>query len=178
VTPRGRKCQVVDTNVLVVANQRSTASRACASSCATALVNIKKFGAIVIDDGDRILSEYRGYCSVSGQPGIGDSFIRWIHDNRGRQELVEVVGIIPTEGGLSFVEFPKHEELAKFDHADKKFVAVANAHRNKPHILQASDSKWWGWKNSLMSCGITVEFLCPNEIQKTFERKFGARARP
>lgn len=178
MTPRGRKCQVVDTNVLVVANQRSNASRACASSCATALINIKKFGVIVIDEGDRILSEYRGYCSVSGQPGIGDSFIRWIHDNRGRRDLVEIVRISPTEDGLTFMEFPEDEELAKFDPADKKFVAVANTHRNKPHILQAADSKWWGWKDPLKSSGITVEFLCPDEIQKTFERKFGGGARP
>jgi hypothetical protein len=26
----------------------------------------------------------------------------------------------------------------------------------------------------LTSCGIAVEFLCPDEIQEVFERKFGA----
>ena len=111
---------------------------------------------------------------MAGQPGLGDSFVRWIHDNRGREELVQIVGLTLPDGHGDFAEFPKHPELAKFDPADKKFVAVASAHADRPHILQASDSKWWGWKDSLASCGITVEFLCPDEVQKIFERKFGA----
>lgn len=157
---RGRKCQVVDTNVLVVANGRNGGSYACARNCARALLDIKHFGVIVIDDGDLILSEYRTHCSLSGQPGLGDSFIRWIHDNCGRGELVHMVALTRREGGGDFAEFPEHPELAEFDPADKKFVAVANAHQDKPPILQASDSKWWDWKDPLMSSGITVEFLC------------------
>jgi len=170
---RGRKCQVVDTNVLVVANRRNGGSYACARNCARALLAIKKLGALVVDDRDCILSEYRSYCSLSGQPGIGDSFIRWVHDNRGRTELVQVVALTPGAGGVSFKEFPDHAGLATFDSADKKFVAAANAHPDKPPILQASDSKWWGWKEPLACRGITVEFLCPDEIREVFQRKFG-----
>ena len=169
---RGRKCQIVDTNVMVVANGRNGGSHACARNCARALLSIKHFGTIVIDDGDRILSEYRANCSLAGQQGMGDSFIRWVHDNRGRGELVQVVALTQREGGDDFVEFPDHPELAEFDPADRKFVAVAYAHQDKPPILQASDSKWWGWKDALMSSRITVEFLCPDEIQAAFERKF------
>ena len=62
---RGRKTQVVDTNVAVVANRRNNESYACANKCAEALVDIKKFGVIVIDDADSILSEYRANCSAS-----------------------------------------------------------------------------------------------------------------
>ena len=171
MTPRGRKCQVVDTNVLITANQKSGSSRACASSCATALLSIKKVGAIVIDDEGTILSEYRGYCSVGGQPGIGDSFIRWIHDNLGRKELVQMVPLRLAEPGGDFADFPQHPGLMGFDPSDKKFVAIANAHPEKPCILQATDSKWWGWKDSLKDCGITVEFLCPEEIKLKFEQK-------
>lgn len=169
---RGRKCQVVDTNVLVVANGRSGGSLACARNCARALLNIKHFGTIVIDEGDRILSEYRGYCSLAGQPGVGDSFIRWVHDNRGRGELVQVIALTQREGGGDLAEFPEGPDLAEFDPADKKFVAVANAHQDKPPILQASDTKWWGWREALQACGITVEFLCPDEIEAVFRRKF------
>jgi len=165
---------VADTNVLVVANRRDGGSYACARNCARALLSLKKVGVIVIDDRDLILSEYRAHCSLAGQPGIGDSFIRWVHDNRGREELVQTVAITPREGGEGFVEFPEHQELVNFDPADKKFVAAANAHQDKPHILQAADSKWWGWKGALVSCGITVDFLCPDEIKKVYERKFGA----
>lgn len=75
------------------------------------------------------------------------------------------------------LQFPDHEDLAALDPSDRKFVSVANAHANNPPILQATDSKWWGWKEALSACGITVEFLCPKEIQETYERKMaGCRA--
>ena len=50
---------------------------------------------IVIDDGDRILGEYRANCSpYRRQPGVGDAFVRWVHDNRGRADLVHTVSYI------------------------------------------------------------------------------------
>jgi hypothetical protein len=165
---------VVDTNVMVVANRPNNEPYVCASNCAQALLTIKQLGVIVIDDGDYILTEYRRNCSISGQPGVGDSFIRWVHDNRGRGELVHVVTLTPREKPPhDFEQFPEHAGLAALDPSDRKFVSVANAHREKPPILQATDSKWWGWKEPLAACGITVEFLCPKEIQEKYERKMG-----
>ena len=171
---RGRKPHVVDTNVAVVANQRSRESYSCASACAQALLKIRNCGFLVIDDGDRILAEYRRNGSLSGQPGAGDYFIKWVHDNRGRRDLVQIVVITPKAGDPDdFTEFPSHQDLSNFDPSDRKFVAVANAHPAKPPILQGTDSKWWGWKDALNACGITIEFLCPAEIEETYHRKFG-----
>ena len=170
--PRGRKCNVVDTNVLVVANHRAGTSYACANNCARVLLSIKKNGVIVLDGGDRILSEYRVYCCVRGQPGLGDSFVRWIHDNIGREDLVHRVDVNPQIGGHQFCEFPEHDELDDFDPADEVFVAVSNAHPQRPAIVQAADSKWWGWKEALQQCGIVVEFVCPDEVAAAYERKF------
>ncbi len=172
---RGRKTQVVDTNVAVVANRRNNESYACANNCAQALLGIKKFGVIVIDDGDSILSEYRANCSPYGrQPGIGDSFVRWVHDNRGRADLVQTIPLtVAPDLPHDFVEFPDHGDLTEFDPSDRKFVAVANAHNDKPPIIEATDSKWWGWKDALAACGITIEFLCPNEIEEIYRRKMG-----
>lgn len=172
---RGRKHQVVDTNVMVVANRLENESYSCASACARALLDIKQLGVIVIDDRDAILSEYRQNCSIRGQPGVGDSFVRWIHDNRGRADLVQAVPLtVSIERAHDFEEFPRHDGLGGLDPSDRKFVAVANAHPQKPPILQATDSKWWGWREALSHCGIAVEFLCPEEIQATYERKMGA----
>jgi len=169
---RGRLAKVVDTNVPVVANHRDGGSYACASKCARALLEIKNHGVIAIDDGDHILSEYRAYCSVAGQPGPGDSFIRWIHDNRGRADLVHAITITPSVAGKhQFVEFPEHKDLDAFDPADEKFVAVANAHPEKPPVLQASDSKWHAWSAALHELRITVQFLCPEETKAVFARK-------
>jgi len=173
VTRRGRKCQVVDTNVAVVANRRGNESYSCVNNCAQALLNVKNCGVLVVDAGDLILSEYRATCSLSGQPGVGDSFIRWVHDNIGRADLVQMVRITPVGSQLGFEEFPGHPGLATFDPSDRKFVAVAIAHRERPSILQALDSKWWGWKEPLLECGITVDFLCAEEVQASYRRKMG-----
>jgi hypothetical protein len=170
---RGRKPQVVDTNVVVVANRRHGESYKCAARCARALLKIKNSGVLVIDDRDRILFEYRTNCRIAGQPGVGDSFTRWAHDHIGQTDLVNVVPINPSEDPPYFTEFPDHKGLEGFDISDRKFVAVANAHAVKPSILQATDSKWWGWKDHLAECGITVEFLCPDEIAESYHHKIG-----
>jgi hypothetical protein len=170
----GRRCQVVDTNVLVVANHRDGGSRACARNCARALLAIKNLGVIVLDDRGHILSEYRRYCCIAGQPGLGDSFIKWVHDNLGRADLVHTVSPTKIQANHQFAEFPDHPDLGDFDPADEVFIAVANTHPEKPSVLQASDSKWWGYKNVLLACGITVEFLCQEEVEAAFNRKFGS----
>lgn len=170
----GRNARVVDTNVVVVSNRRNGESRECANHCAQALLKITKLGLLVLDNQGLILTEYRRYCSFSGQPGIGDYFFRWVHDNLGQAHFVQRVAIANhPDAPHSFVEFPEHEELTTFDPADRKFVAVSNAHQDKPMILQASDSKWWGVKDALLECGITVDFLCRSEIEEVHRRKTG-----
>ena len=52
------------------------------------------------------------------------------------------------------------------------FVAVAAGHKRRPPILQGTDAKWWGWSAALAECGITVEFLCAEEMREQYERKF------
>lgn len=55
--------------------------------------------------------------------------------------------------------------------SDRKFVAVVNAHKKKPPIYQATDSKWWGWNDALEEVGIHVEFLCPDYIKSKYKKK-------
>ncbi len=76
-----------------------------------------------------------------------------------------------TKNGDSYDEFPEHIDFAEFDTSDRKFVAVANAHIDKPPILQATDSKWWGWKEGLEESGISVTFLCPDYIKAKYQEK-------
>ncbi len=70
-----------------------------------------------------------------------------------------------------FEEFPRHDGLKEFDLADRKFVAVSIAHPKRPVILQATDTKWWGWKEALAECGVRVDFLCATEIEESYKRK-------
>ncbi len=168
---------VVDTNVPKTANlaiqpdPNSDVPDECILACVEAVEYVIKKKGLVIDATDEIFTEYRQQLSMSGQPGIGDIFMKWVHDNRWSLPDSQRVNI--TKNGESYDEFPDHDDLNDFDRSDRKFVAVSAAHTNKPPILQATDSKWWGWKEGLSQCGITVQFMCTVYIQSKYQEKMG-----
>lgn len=165
---------VVDTNVPLTANGVATASAECVRACAEALLEIMTDRrAIAIDDGWRILREYMGKLRPSGQPGLGDRFLKWVLTNRENPLRCEQVTIRPRGSEHDFEEFPGTADLAAFDPSDRKLVAVAAAHPCRPPILEGVDSKWWGWRVGLEAAGIRVHFLCPDDVRTTYEAKFG-----
>jgi hypothetical protein len=166
---------VVDTNVAVTANGKSAASPSCVLECVTALRTIMRSGRLALDDGYRILNEYRRHLAASGQPGLGDAFFKWVHDHQADELRCQQVRIRPrADDDQSFEEFPDHPGLGSFDPADRKFVAVAAACPDGPApILQATDSKWWGWREPLAQCGIEVRFLCEAEVSAKYRQKMG-----
>lgn len=172
-----KKC-ILDTNVPKIANLAVNPSTipdnmiSCVSACIDAVEHVVKNGGLVIDADNEIYTEYRKQLALRGQPGIGDRFMKWVHDNRGFFPDSDRVRI--TKNGNDYDEFPKHAGLNDFDYSDRKFVAVANAHRDKPPILQATDSKWWGWKDALADVGITVNFLCIDYVKQKYNKKMGA----
>ena len=169
------KC-VVDTNVPKVANsapnpEESDFPEVCVLACVAAIEQVMLRKSLVIDSGNEIFDEYRQQLSLGGQPGVGDVFMKWVHDRRWLLPEDQRVSITPN--GDSYNEFPAHHGLTEFDRSDRKFVAVANAHPEQPPILQATDSKWWGWKEALREVGITVRFVCPEHIQEKYREKMG-----
>jgi len=168
---------LVDTNVPKTANlatqpdPKSDVSDVCVLACIEAVEHVIKKRGLVIDAGDEIFNEYRQQLSMKGQPGVGDRFMKWVHDNR--WSLPDAHRVTITRNGDSYDEFPTHDGLKDFDISDRKFVAVANAHAGKPPILQATDSKWWGWKDALAQVGITVQFLCPDYVEAKYAEKIG-----
>ena len=175
------KC-LVDTNVPKVANLaihpdvNSDVSDACILACIEAVEHVILRRGLVLDDGDEIFDEYRQQLSLKGQPGVGDGFMKWVHDNR--WSLPDCDRVCITQHDESYKEFPDHEKLVDFDKSDRKFVAAANAHPQKPPILQATDSKWWGWKEALADVGIQVQFLCPEYARTKFATKITEKSRP
>lgn len=169
-----KKC-IVDTNVPKTANLYVNPTKIrrellpCVLGCIEAIEHVTQNGGLVIDSENEIFNEYRHQLSMQGQPGVGDSFMKWVHDNRWKSDYVERISITKNEN--SYLEFPVHSGLTNFDNSDRKFVAVANAHPEKPPILQATDSKWWGWKDALEQVGITVHFICPEYIQNKYRKK-------
>lgn len=167
---------VVDTNIPINANLAKDPESIpgelifCVYNCILAIDHVIKNRSLVIDSGDEIYNEYRNKLSLSGQPGTGDKFMKWVHDNRWMFVKENRVSISP-DGDDSYIEFPGHQGLDNFDISDRKFVAVSNGHPKKPVILQSTDSKWWGWKEALAEVGIKVQFLCPEYAEKKYKEK-------
>ncbi len=169
---------VIDTNVLLVANQRhDDVSPECVVECVERLRRIQRTGVTVIDDGYRIIREYQHKTSPNQPKGVGDVFLKWLLRNMGNAARVEQVSLMETAEN-EFAEFPDHELQPCFDAPDRKFAAVANAHPGKPPVWQAADCKWLDWWPALQAQGVRVEFLCPADTRRFYQRKFPDKALP
>jgi len=153
---------VVDTNVPKTANGDATGQTpaACVRACIATLRRIQQGELLVLDSGWRIINEYKGQLRASGQPGVGDAFLKWVLTNWKNPRRCVLVSITEDAKRNTFVEFPDDPALAGFDPADHKFVAVALAHPERPHIRNATDTDWWHYRKRLAAHGIVVEFLC------------------
>lgn len=159
---------VIDTNVLLVASGRhGDVSPACVTACVQCLEKIMREGRVVLDDAYRILGEYQHKTNPNRGKGAGQVFLKWLLRNRNRCLFV-ALREHPERG---FHSFPEDAELAQFDPADRKFVAVAAACPEPTAILQAADSKWLGWVSALKRHGIAVRFLCEDDLRRFRERK-------
>ena len=158
---RKSKPAVVDTNVPIVANQKGGEDLACAANCATALHAITRAGLLVIDDEELIFKEYKRHLSFAGQPGAGDYFFKWLCDNRYKSNRVAQVTLTRNpENPNEFAVYPQNTELSDFDRSDRKFVAAALSHPERPPILNATDDDWWNYRDALARHGITIRFVC------------------
>lgn len=166
---------LVDTNVAIVANGRSAqASSDLTRKCIDALQEITRGSGLVLDDNGEIFEEYRKNLSLSGQPGVGDMFLKWVHDNQWTPDRCERRPITPIPcDPRAYEEFPASDALANFDASDRKFVAVACARNPKRAILEAVDFKWWGWREALQAEGIRVVFMDESEAQKGHAKHMG-----
>lgn len=157
---------VVDTNVPVVANGRSRqADPDCVIACIDALSEVRNKGMIVLDDAMRILDEYMRHLRLSGQPGPGDLFMKWVWSVQADARHCEQVHLtLVGHSADTFAEFPTDAEMADFDRSDRKFVAVARASSRRPDVLNAVDSDWARVCTVLTRHGINVRFLCPQHV--------------
>ncbi len=159
---------VADTNVAVVANALSEqASEDCVEACAERLEGIMRGEVkLVLDDNWQILGEYAQNLHSTGTD-VGDRFLRWVLRNWRNPERCDLIHITPVDGSDNeFQEFPPDPALNDFDRADRKFIAVAIAHSERPPILQAVDSQWWDFRDALQENGVTVAFICEDDIQR------------
>ena len=159
---------VADTNVAVVANALSEqASEDCVETCAERLEEIMRGEVkLVLDDDWQILGEYAQNLHFTGTD-VGDRFLQWVLRNWRNPERCDLIHITSVDGSENeFEEFPDDPALVDFDPDDRKFIAVACAHSERPPILQAVDSQWLDFRDALRENGVTVAFICEDDIQR------------
>lgn len=172
---------VIDTNVLMVANEDYPPEQAdedCVRACLDRLIAIQSGQSgerVVLDDGERLLGEYQETLQSGQQPSTGHAFLLWLYQVGWDPALCDRVPLhCLDEDNQIFSEFPPHPGLTEFDVSDRKFVATANAHPEKPVLLQAVDVKWRGWEPALNECGLTIEWL----HRETADRLYGEHFKP
>ena len=154
---------VVDTGVPVVANGSADVSLECQLACVRLVRAIVDGGHLVLDALELIFTEYRRQLSMSGQPGPGDEFMRWVSTNRFNQERCTRVPLTLVDGDTEgFQEFPVGGDLQSFDPADRKFAAVAKEH--PAPLVVAVDRGWSRHGQALRGAGVDLAFLCPDDI--------------
>ncbi len=156
------KTYVIDTNVLNVANGKAEqAGPACVLACLKKLADVKSSGRVAVDIEAHIFREYKRNASMSGQPGAGDAFFKWLHDRQGMVKHCELVRTNPRNNdGTEYEFFEDREGFDGFDPSDKKFLVVALKSDHGPIILNAVDSDWRAFKDPMSEVGVLVQELC------------------
>ena len=159
---------VVDTNVIAVANgYYENIENDCLSNCIDYLSQheSKKFA---LDDTYEILNEYFRYANRSGQPNIGDAFVKWLWENHTNPNVCELVTITKSEDeDILYNEIPDIENLTGFDRSDQKFLAVALQTSQDATIINATDSDWINYHKAITSLGISINNICPGRYELT-----------
>lgn len=177
---------IVDTNVAILANQiRVEASlERCQEVAIDHLEAITRGEHIlVLDDGGEIYEEYlsekndeEATLTPFHQKGVGDAFVKWVHDHQWMEIHCQRVPIKRVEDPNSDVRYEELPDVSvRIDPSDRKFIAACCAHGKVDSILEATDSKWWGWKEALEPFGVHIDFLCPEYVRVHYERKFSDR---
>jgi predicted nucleic acid-binding protein len=152
---------VVDTNVLIAANGRSThVGISCTARCAELLLEVQNAHVLLDDLELAVFEEYKRYCNFDGQPGPGDLFFAWYVRSRGTAGAVESIPI----GSKSKVEASLPLPLRKMDSSDKKFLAVYLA-GNADQLFNATDSDWSHLSGELQAAGVMVSEVCPESLK-------------
>ena len=164
---------IVDTNVIVIANDTDDKRADCRDRCQDRLEQIlSRPEKVVVDDGWRILGEYDHNTKPNTRKGVGDLFVKTLLQNQSNPNVCVMVHITPLAGnGTDFEEFPNDDDaLSGFHKNDRKFIAVALAHQQDagqiPTILLAIDRGWFQFTNALASHGVNVDLICEEDIQR------------
>ncbi|QOT70150.1 hypothetical protein H5V43_08140 [Sphingobium fuliginis] len=159
--------RVVDENVLVVANDLTKeslglptnfpdASEECRISCAEYLRDIAENGRIILDSESEYFDKYRNHASFSGQPGVGDMFLRMVYERGYVSSWATRITIRDEKGYL----LPDSFTSSPFDNDDYLWVAGAYNATSAAEIANACDSDYDECEDDLNALGVRVNQLC------------------
>lgn len=166
--------QVIDTNVPLVVKLPSGHPRELVDACEVMLEDIIAGRVpVVTDKVGEILEEYFHQLSRSGQPSLGDTFARYVYDNRYGWDDAMRPDIEPGEPETNTygVLNGDHDEI---DPSDRKFLAAAKV-ADVP-VVQATDTKWLDWGAVLGRHGVSVKYVHESSIRAAYREKFGRDA--
>ena len=123
---------------------------------------------LVLDADFEILKEYQK--NVCKNSNIGKIFFKWLYSYYNQIQPEDIVKLQKNKFG-QYIDFPYDENTKNFDESDKKFIALSNAHAEKPPIIEASDGKWLGYEAAFAKYGIVIEFLDREYAQRMYEKK-------
>ncbi len=158
---------VVDTNVIVIANDTDDERADCRDRCQDRIQQILSGPEkVVIDDDWRILNEYKRNTKPNTRKGIGDLFVKTLLQNQTNPNFCKVVNVTSLTGnGTDFEEYPNDDEALKdFHKKDRKFIAVSLAYKKESGqtatILLAIDRGWKDYLTTFAEHGVPVDILC------------------
>jgi len=107
------------------------------------------------------MDEYRKHLSYAGQPGVGDMYFKYLHDNQHAENRIQTVSITPLDdASRGFGELPTNT----LDPSDRKFLATAVV--AQAIIINATDSDWAEQSELLEILNIELKQLCPEHSCK------------
>lgn len=168
---------IIDANVALLAgtpvSKISVDQLRCAKECAGFIKNFieNPKSRLVLDDEGRILKEYRNARAIGSTPNLATMFCIWAHQHLAMEEQ-DFIHLNEIEQD-QYREYPDDVQLKEFDPPDRKYIALAYKHSEKPPIVEASDSKWWGIKEALKSYGIDLIFIDEEYIKNKYVQKIG-----
>lgn len=164
---------VIDANVMLTAGKRLAdipdELLECWRGCIDFIRNIiHEKAKIVVDDAWEVLKEYDNTRTIIGYPNASGNFYQYVMTNQ--MQHLSFIHLNKT-GEYEYEKYPDDQNLKSFDRSDKKYIALAYNHDNKPPIIEATDSKWWGIKKNLEAQGIGLQFVDEKYIMQKYQQK-------
>ena len=132
------------------------------------MLTVEQDKKLVLDLDYEILKEYQN--NVCKDSSMGKLFFRWLYNYYATILPQDHIKLKKDESG-QYIDYPYDEDTKEFDESDKKFVALANAHFERPPIIEAADGKWLGYVKAFAKYGIHIKFLDIDYAQKMYEQK-------